>query len=236
MSLSEITPNFRAGMLHLCPQQKWCGLLLCFLWQATVSAWIYGQVVGFCSRPRLALLRRMERHSALPVLSHSQSHPLALPTSAGGARAGTEHQWGSRSAGHSQECCGFPSDCPGLRAQLPPQLSSQQWQLLLFWQWRASAQHVLLLQAAQVMSLPQGRAQAPALLLSTGTPSCSSCQPLPPPAGLQSLRGFHQLKYFAYKQKMFLFPTAEPCSSLSSKHSHTCASWWNSVIWAVKWI
>lgn len=30
-------------------------LLLCFLWRGTVSAWIYGEVLGFCSKPRLAL-------------------------------------------------------------------------------------------------------------------------------------------------------------------------------------
>lgn len=174
--------------------------------------------LGFCSKPKSALnVKKDGKGTGHFLCCHTARASPGSPYISRWCQGWhwTQPQWGSRCAAQCQECC-------GVRAQLPPQLSSLQ-------RWRASAQHVLLLQG---MSLPQARAQPPALLLSTGTPSC--CQPLPLPSGLQSLRGFHELQYLAHKQKMFLFPTAEPCSSLSSKHSHTCASWLNFVIWAVK--
>lgn len=91
MSLSEITPNFRVGIIHCCHQHRSVGLL-CFLWQATVHAWIHGKVLGFCYKPRLALTVKKDGKGTVHSLHcHTARATLALPTSAGGARAGTEH-------------------------------------------------------------------------------------------------------------------------------------------------
>lgn len=132
-------------------------------------------------------------------LCHQQKI-MRLP-SAGGARAGTEHS----TSGVPDLLVGFPLTVQWGQstASSLAVLSGMMTPFVLTW--RASAQHVLLL---QVMPLSWA-----------GTATASSCQPLPPPPRPQPLRGFHELKYLAYQWKMFLFPTAELCSSLSSKRS-----------------
>lgn len=148
-------------------------LLLCFLWWATVSAWIYGKVLGFCYKPRLALTVKKDGKGTVHLLCcHTARAILPLPTSAGGARAGTEHgtrgvpdllvtprsagcfpvtaQWGQSTA----------SSLAFLSGMMTPFVRC----------WRASAQR------APAAGCPGDvshchRAQPPAPLLSTGTPS-----------------------------------------------------------------
>lgn len=123
-----------------------------------------------------------KRHSAL-LCCHSQSHEPS-PGSPYISRCcqgwhWTQHRWSQSAA----------SSLAFLSEMMTP----------CFWWWRTSAQHVLVLQAAQVMSLPQGRAQPPPCSSALGQPAAASCQPLPPPSRFQSWRGFPELKYLAYK-------------------------------------
>lgn len=188
-------------------------LLLCFLWRATVSAWIYGKVLRFCSKLRLALsvkkdgkgtvhLQCCHTAGAIPwlflhqQLGHRTSRVpdlLVTPRSPVGSQHSSLLSFPLRNDdsicsddGEPSSTCAPAADCPG-----------------------------------DVTVTGQDTATSSSAL---GHPAASSCQPLLPPSRLQALRGFHQLKCLAYKQKMFLFPTAEPCSSLSSKHSHISAS------------
>lgn len=173
-------------------------LLLCFLWWATVSAWIYGKVLGFCYKPRLALTVKKDGKGTVHLLCcHTARAILPLPTSAGGARAGTEHgtrgvpdllvtprsagcfpvtaQWGQSTASSLAFLSGTMTPFDAREPQL----------------------NVLLLQAAQVMSVTvTGQSHQPHSS-ALGHPASSSCQALPPPSRFQSLRGFNELKYLS---------------------------------------
>lgn len=81
-----------------------------FLWRATVSAWIYGKVLGFCSKPRLALSVKKDGKGTVHFLCCHTGR--AIPWLS--LRQHVEHRTNGvpdllvtpRSA------VGFPSDCP----------------------------------------------------------------------------------------------------------------------------
>lgn len=161
-------------------------LLPCFLWWAPVSAWIYGNVLGICFKPRCEhwVLRRMEKAQCTSVLSQPEPEHEPSPGSPYISRCCQGWHRTQHRRDHSAA-----SSLAFLSEMMTP----------CFWWWRTSAQHVLVLQAAQVMSLPQGRAQPPPCSSALGQPAAASCQPLPPPSRFQSWRGFPELKYLAYK-------------------------------------
>lgn len=177
--MSEITSNFRVGMI-----QKWCASCPASSGKPQWVLGFMGTFWGFASSQGVSTeyWEGWKRHSAL-LCCHSQSHepspgsPYISRCCQGWHR--TQHQRDHSAA----------SSLAFLSEMMTP----------CFWWWRTSAQHVLVLQAAQVMSLPQGRAQPPPCSSALGQPAAASCQPLPPPSRFQSWRGFPELKYLAYK-------------------------------------
>lgn len=132
-------------------------LLPCFLWWAIVSAWIYGKVLGICSKPRLALSIKKDGKGTVHFCAVTQPEPWAIP-------------WLSL---HQQVV-------PGLAPNTAPVGSEHSF--LLSFPLRNDDSFFLMMEnlsstCARAPGCPgdvtaTGQGTATTLLLSTGTPSC----------------------------------------------------------------